>query len=357
MLPKPKNSVTVGANKNRVFQRETNRSLVPHTLTKKPATATTTTTPKTLSINPKTKEEISTTANNSKNESDEEEEEEEVVSGNSFFSLGDNKQVSQSLLSSVSNQVVENRRTITTTTSKSPIETIQTMNKMTENETGTAQKVPDNSLQHLETQSSVAMNKVSKGAKKDNSFFANLFNNKTAQQKPKSTDRADVNKDGRATVSLSNNEEVKEHLPTSYGVSAPYGKSGNSSSSSVTAPYGNTSNNATAPYGSGGTSNVTAPYGSSNSNNVTRPYGSNSNSVTAPYGDSGGGSSNVTAPYGSYGNPSQHSHGYPSQPPTENFFSYSHGTTQHQPQHVSNVHYFFNSKCATTFLFFKTTLT
>ena len=35
MLPKPKHSVTVGANKNRVFTKENNRTLVPHTLSRK----------------------------------------------------------------------------------------------------------------------------------------------------------------------------------------------------------------------------------------------------------------------------------------------------------------------------------
>ena len=313
MLPKPKNSVTVGANKNRVFQRETNRSLVPHTLTKKP---TTTTTIKSAT-NLKTKEEINT-VNKIKDESDEDEEEEDEVSGNSFFSFGDDKPTSQSLPPTVP----EKSQSTTITLNKSLDDKIQTINNISKNEKEITQKVLDNSLQTHKTQNNVAKNKASKGANKDNSFFANLFNNKTSQQKPKSSDRTDVDMD-TAAVSLSSNQGVNEQLPTSYGVSAPYGRSDNSSLSAVTGPYSNTTNN------------VTAPYGSSNSNSVTRPYGNTSNSVTAPYGS--GSNSNVTAPYSSYGNPSQHSHGYPSQPASESFFSYSHETTQHQPQHVNNV--------------------
>ena len=293
MLPKPKNSVTVGANKNRVFEREANRSLVPHTLTKKPTAKPTANATKSTNVKTKQNDEITAKLKKSADDSDEEDEDE--VSCNSFFSLGEEKPVP---IKSDSSQTTEKQLPIAATSKETSSSKVNSITDISTEDLSEIKK--DIPLPVVKLQSNIG--KPSKGTK-DNSFFANLLKNKAVKQQHQqhtSSDRMEVKIDSKPDVSLPNKE--KEDLPTSYGVSAPYGRNDSSNS-----------------------------------------YGTSNSIVTAPYGS---GNSNVTAPYGSYGNPPQHSHGYPSQPPasTENFFSYSHDTTQNKHQHqLVSIHHLYLS--------------
>lgn len=271
MLPKPKNSVTVGANKNRVFQRESNRSLVPHTLSKKPVENETTK----RVVNP------SNSIKTEKSEIESEDEDDEDISGSSFFSL-ETKPITERLPQaskiSVEPQTSTNLKQSSTEVEKSK-------------DTVTVEKsLPSHTVNKQQ-------NKSQKGTK-DNSFFASLFGktSQPVQNSAKNTieQNTAIQIDSKPDVTLPNKN--KEELMTSYGVTAPYG----SNSSSVTAPY------------------------EENIAGVTAPYGGNSSSVTAPYGSYG------NQQQQSHGYPSQ-----PTSSSSENFFSYSHDTNQNKQPQVS----------------------
>jgi len=268
MLPKPKNSVTVGANKNKVFSREVNRPLVPHTLTKqKPVDK----------HKPPDKTNVKVVVSGEESENDSEDEE---VSTN-FFSFGEKPS------DTVNVDTVKKAESFAT----SIVSSVPTPNPKTVN-LNESVKTPDKPSKASSTNANT----------KDNSFFANLFG-KGKESKTSGTKSANkiertsiIDKNiSSSTTSIQNNPT--KNLQTSYGVTAPYGANTGQHNSGVTAPYESNVSAVTAPYESG----VTAAYGG----------------VTAPYG------SNLTPSTGSYSTIQQQQH----DGGDNNFFSYSHETT------------------------------
>ncbi|XP_066920313.1 proline-rich protein PRCC-like isoform X2 [Clytia hemisphaerica] len=305
MLPKPKNSVTVGANKNRVFNREVNRPLVPHTVTKhKPQAKDTSSKSTSINVNP----ERSVATGNSKVKNDvdsEESEDDDDVSATSFFSFGEKNTTEKNTPMEMKlDEEVDNKNENNTKTENISMEIVNEVTSVKPKE--------------RETKIEPKPNKPSSN-KKDNSYFATLFKSKTNSQTASVKTKKDISNDNDVRTSCTDSN-TKSSIQTSHGITAPYGHS--SSDSSVTAPYG------------GDSSSVTAPYGSSNSA-VTAPYGSGNSAVTAPYGS---GNSAVTAPYGSHNSISQQhqqmpqNHGYPTNATDNTFFSYSHATSTSSSQ-------------------------
>lgn len=231
MLPKPKNSITVGNNRNRVFVKETNRTLIPHTLTKKKEEPA------------KTKNELNVKKNTSlvADVGDSDDEEDEDISSN-FFSFEDSS--------------VLPKETITKTIQKSDADVnILSINKKVE--TDVKQTVPQkkgNSKTNISLKSSNAGT-----ATKSNAFFANLFKNKkTSSASPASDNTAHEEKHvvkpqntPKATIESSQSTQAPITAPlvekpapqTSYGVTAPYGAHATTNqtddmNTGVTAPYG-----------------------------------------------------------------------------------------------------------------------
>ena len=248
MLPKPKHSVTVGNNKNKVFTKETNRVLVPHTLTKKKDVKKSESLPKPTPVNKK----VSLVNEESDDEDDADDGD---LSGTNFFSFSD----------------TSSKDTITNKEEAPAIKT-EVKAKLSDEK---AMMKPSIEQAHATVVAKEKKDNTHKSEGKDtksNAYFANLFKNKTApgkeakptpQTNPEKTDeqsskplpdvfnQATVTKQAKSTLQAAPSVQ-KPALQTSYGVTAPYGAQATLDhyEEPVTAPL--TTGGVTAPYGSYG---------------------------------------------------------------------------------------------------------
>lgn len=292
MLPKPRHSVTVGQNKNRVFQKETNRMLMPHSLAKKKEVNT----DKVVdSLNPIKPDEQS-------------DDDEDDVSSDNFFSLDvlsetiDNKNTSKEVSAASSTT-----KTVTVGNSDNLVGENLTNSQVISSDDKQITSTDENQTTSTDENQTTSANDKQKAfnstsaATKNNAFFANLFK-KTEVTSTTSAKNTPVLKQSVINVSVESNNksnkiqsDIKKTIgsSTSNSVTAPYG-SITEPYSNVTEPYGSETvsyNSATEPYKS-----VTEPY-----SNVTEPYSSVSTpygGVSAPYGGVTAPYSSVTEPYG-----------------------------------------------------------
>ncbi|XP_057302993.1 uncharacterized protein LOC130638537 isoform X1 [Hydractinia symbiolongicarpus] len=285
MLPKPRHSVTVGQNKNRVFQKETNRMLMPHSLTKKKEVNT----DKVVdSLNPVKSDEQS-------------DDDEDDVSSDNFFSL-------DVLSETINNENGSKEVSVPSSTAKT-VTVENSGNLVGENSTNSQVISPDNkqitSPDNKQTTSTDDKQKTSNStstATKNNAFFANLFKKTEVTSTTSAKNSPDL-KQSVINVSIESNNKSNEIIQSDIKKTI-----GSSTSNSVTAPYGTVTepySSVTEPYGSETTSNnsATEPYNSVTEtySNVTKPYSSVPTpfgGVSAPYGGVTSPYSSVTEPYG-----------------------------------------------------------
>ena len=279
MLPKPKNSVTVGTNKNKMFTPQTNRPLVPHTLTKKKEPPSEKTSKK--------KTTTKTTGSSIAGDISDSDGEDDGISTSNFFSLGkqvdektsDGMEISPNLSNAVHFNTLPSRN-VSTKTTTGATQCVSVGDKGGDpyvKQSANIVKKATPSASTVVTKGSASSTKVSASttSSKGNAFFANMFKTKEAQNEITT----------KTSTSKTQHKTPSPHKTDSF--------------SDVTGPYG------------GG---VTGPYG----DGVTSPY----SSVTAPYGGSSSASSSVTS-----GNPSTERKGYPT-----NFFANSYTENSYTPQ-------------------------
>uniref|UniRef100_T2M888 Proline-rich protein PRCC n=1 Tax=Hydra vulgaris TaxID=6087 RepID=T2M888_HYDVU len=213
ILPKPKNSVCVGENKNKVFQKQVNRQLVPHTLKK------------TLVSN---KGQLQQLNNEKINKSqDELSEDEDVINGCNFFSLGDNTSSIEDKDQSNLNDFNVSRDSL------QPASTVQ-------------QLCHSPSLKDKESSALFSEPIDSQIPKKENSYFSNLFSKKITNDSTLTgvNDSTNLIKSGNSNVSENLNKissNGSPHLKQSYSdVTAPYGSAEFNSITSSTLQNSNT---------------------------------------------------------------------------------------------------------------------
>ncbi|XP_065672903.1 uncharacterized protein LOC100205322 isoform X2 [Hydra vulgaris] len=214
ILPKPKNSVCVGENKNKVFQKQVNRQLVPHTLKK------------TLVSD---KAQLQQLNNEKINKSqDELSEDEEVIDGCNFFSLGSYN------TSSIEKKDQLNLNDFNVSRdSLQPASTVEQLHH-------------SSSLEDKESSASFTETIDSQIPKKENSYFSNLFSKKITNDSTLTgiNDSTILIKSGNANVSKNLNKissNGSPHLKQSYSdVTAPYGSAEFNSIASSTLQNSNT---------------------------------------------------------------------------------------------------------------------
>lgn len=343
LLPKPKHSVVVCHNQNKPIAKQSNRILMPHTLTKnKPK-------PTAIISNQEISKPVkSTTSENTLVTEDvesESDEDDDHSSTSSFFSLGNtNKPVIQSSTTALKDETIldehkDNSANLANVslnsteikpTSKAfaPILPIWKRSLPSTKASSSSSSIPNKSFEPpppgtLETPnlSNRPATMETKPDKKDNDFFKNLVNlGGAASNSKKPSTQVEPNQ----TVSHKSKNGTSTQIPYPAGliqsapspIQVPTTTSTNDANSSskynVTGPYSGPTEAVTGPYTSvtGPYTSVTGPYGASS---VTGPYGSNMDSVTGPYiSSSNSNISAVTGPYGSSksvtGSYANHSH-------------------------------------------------
>ena len=288
LLPKPRNSVIVGQNKNKVFEKQTNRVLVPHTLTKKKDVVKTDIVCKQIVNKPLVSEE--------KSDDDDDEGYLDVGMSANFFSLG------EAAASSNTSEASEYKQT-------ELIEINDHNNKIEQPKKVQSESQERFTLNNPRENFSVATTTTYSSTTKTNSYFSNILKSTgTSENKKPGTSIVKTASDTSNKLKAGNVSHINTKNPIKKPAISPYGD--------VTAPYGDV----TSPYGGSSFKGVTTPYGE-----VTAPYGD----VTAPYGDVTAPYGDVTAPYGN-GNESgistNNANPYPSSQP---FFSYAYHSTGH----------------------------
>jgi len=241
MLPKPKNSVTVGSNKNKMFTPQTNRPLIPHTLTKSKETTS------------KVKKTAPTGTRNGNslvdNISDSDGEEDGSVGVSNFFSLD----AQHSSTTACDSTTVPSNLSTAVHFNTVPSNIAETLNpfssctSQSRSEAGASSGSKSKPKAQLELNKPTVIQDGNSGntgnASKGNSFFANMFKSKEDEKSIK--DSSTRPRTSSHTTQLSSNTRSHSGVTGSYGsVTGPYGE--------VSEPYGSV----TGPY-----SAVTAPYG------------------------------------------------------------------------------------------------